>query len=60
MHSASAEAVLFNTRIFADLVDCLDHRNAAVRAKAEQMSDIGNCSYYGYCDLFLLLLASSA
>lgn len=40
MHSSSAEAVLFNTRIFADLVDCLDHRNAAVRAKAEQMSDI--------------------
>lgn len=41
MHfTSSRETVLYNTRIFADIVDCLDHRNPAVRAKAEEMSSI--------------------
>jgi hypothetical protein len=40
----SREAVLYNTRIFADIVECLDHRNFSVRVKAEQMSEIG--TYY--------------
>lgn len=37
---AAREKVLYETRIFADLIDCLDHKNAAVREKADQMSEI--------------------
>ncbi len=32
---------MYSTRIFSDIVECLSHRNAAVRNKAEKMSDIG-------------------
>jgi hypothetical protein len=42
---SSRETVMYSTRIFSDIIECLTHRNAAVRMKAEQMSDIGK---YGH------------
>ncbi|RYG70129.1 hypothetical protein EON64_01020 [archaeon] len=38
---SSREAVLFNTRLFADIVELLEHKNDAVRSTAQLMSDIG-------------------
>jgi hypothetical protein len=35
---ASREVVMYNTRIFADIIESLTHRSAAVRAMAEKMS----------------------
>jgi hypothetical protein len=39
---SSRETVMYSTRVFTDIIDCLTHRSAAVRAKAEQMSEFGN------------------
>jgi hypothetical protein len=36
---ASREVVMYNTRIFADIIESLTHRSAAVRAMAEKMSE---------------------
>lgn len=44
LFQASREAVLYSTRLFGDIVDALDHRSAAVRAKADTMSEIGTPS----------------
>jgi hypothetical protein len=41
MHDAAREEAMYSTRIVADLMDCLGHRSAAIRAKAAQMCEIG-------------------
>jgi hypothetical protein len=38
---ASREVVMYNTRIFADIIESLTHRSSAVRAMAEKMSEFG-------------------
>lgn len=30
---------MYSTRIFSDIIECLSHRNSAIRAKAEKMSE---------------------
>lgn len=42
---ASREVVMYNTRIFADIIESLTHRSAAVRAMAEKMSEFGKLNY---------------
>jgi hypothetical protein len=39
--TASREVLMYNTRIFTDIIECLSHRNAAVRHIAEKMSEFG-------------------
>ena len=41
MHDGSREEAMYSTRIVVDIIDCLNHRNAAVRAKAAIMCDLG-------------------
>ena len=42
---ASRETVMYSTRIFSDIIECLTHRSSAVRMKAEQMSEIGKFNF---------------
>jgi hypothetical protein len=35
----SREVVMYSTRVFADIIECLSHRNSAIRNKAEKMSE---------------------
>jgi len=41
MHDASREEAMYSTRIVVDIIECLNHRNAAVRAKAAIMCELG-------------------
>jgi hypothetical protein len=41
MHDAAREEAMYSTRIVVDIIECLNHRNAAVRRKAEVMCDLG-------------------
>ena len=41
MHDGSREEAMYSTRIVVDIIDCLNHRNAGVRAKAAIMCDLG-------------------
>lgn len=37
---SSLETVMYSTRIFSDIIECLTHRSTAIRSKAEIMSEI--------------------
>lgn len=37
---SSLEALMYSTRIFSDIIECLTHRSTVIRSKAEVMSDI--------------------
>lgn len=39
--AASRDVVMYNTRLFADIIDALAHKNLAVRRLAEKMSEFG-------------------
>jgi hypothetical protein len=43
MHDASREEAMYSTRIVVDIIECLNHRNAAVRSKAGVMCELGRC-----------------
>jgi len=41
MHDASREEAMYSTRIVVDIIECLNHRNGAVRANATIMCELG-------------------
>lgn len=41
MHDGCREEAMYSTRIVVDIIECLNHRTAAVRRKAEIMCDLG-------------------
>lgn len=46
---------MYSTRIVVDIIECLNHRNAAVRAKAAIMCELGTQVYYiGAAAIFIL------
>lgn len=55
MHDQAREEAMYSTRIVVDCIECLNHRNAAVRAKAALMCELGEfrrveaytCIHYG-------------
>lgn len=49
---SSREAAMYNTRIFSDIIECLGHRNGAIRAQAEKMSELGKTNHFLYLKIF--------
>ena len=41
LHDASREEAMYSTRIVVDIIECLNHRNGAVRQKAAMMCELG-------------------
>lgn len=46
---ATREVVMYNTRIFTDIIECLTHRNSAIRTMAAKMSEFGKLP--NICDI---------
>lgn len=42
-HKEAREEAMYSTRVVVDIIDCLAHRNTAVRTTAEKLCDIGEC-----------------
>jgi len=40
LHQSSREEAMYSTRIVVDIIECLGHRNFAVRSKADKLTDI--------------------
>ncbi len=40
-HKEAREEAMYSTRVVVDIIDCLGHRNSAVRTAAEKLCDIG-------------------
>lgn len=45
MHDQAREEAMYSTRIVVDIIECLNHRNAAVRAKAALMCELGEWTH---------------
>lgn len=44
-NEASREEAMYSTRIVVDIIDCLGHRNAAVREAADQVTEMGKLNW---------------
>ena len=41
MVKSSREEAMYSTRVVVDIIECLNHRSAAIRNKAYKMCEIG-------------------
>ena len=53
LHQSSREEAMYSTRIVVDIIECLAHRNFAVRSKAERLTDISKTYMHAYMPVFI-------
>lgn len=55
-HKEAREEAMYSTRVVVDIIDCLGHRNNAVRMTAEKLCDIGANNASPYVHLILIFI----